>query len=394
MERSKFWSYRRWLAGMVMACPQVVVAGESPQQDADGWGTWSARLQTITMHRDYRDLGRSSGSNTSTGLQLGYRSPMVGPFTLGLLYDLVGSDAESGNSGLNCNDDIHLLTEAWLQGQLAPGCSAKLGRQVVNGEVFRADPFRHKSRALEALTVEADSRNGLRLMAGHAIRLSNWVQHGDSADFNRFEDVLGGDDSSHGVTWVELGSPAEGTWQWAVFDAHAEQSLNLLGARLRGQQSRDRAVLGFIRHEEDLSGDAGGADAFGLALEQVIGGVTLECGSFSVRGDKLRFQETTTGLNHALGSLMLLCDEPFAGGADTGYLKALYPCGPTTLYGLYAYTHHDELRYDGHELNLVAKQQVTPEFSVTVKLGLGLREPQSGGSQMLTDSRLFVTYQF
>lgn len=363
------------------------------QQAGGSAGTWSGRLQSITMHRDYDDIGRSSGSNSSLGLHLHYLSPEWGALQAGLAYDGVIEPFRHGPE-INCNGDLQLLTEAWLEGRLREDWRLRLGRQVVNGEVFREDLFRQKSRAIEALQLRVDGVEGWEFSAGHAIRLSNWNHGFDRGEFNNFRDVFGTAEDNLGVSWIEGRHRDPGGGEVAVFGAHAHEVAQLAGVRARGPWRQGRALHAFYRHEEDDGSGGRGADAFGLGLEQRWGPATLEGGTFSVRGRKLLFQELTTGLNHPLGSLMLLCESPFDGGADSVYLKALCPLDAWLFYGLYSYTCHEDLPYDGHELNLVVRRELGEHLSVALKFGYGLRHPDQGANQHLSDSRLFVTWSF
>jgi hypothetical protein len=144
------------------------------------------------------------------------------------------------------------------------------------------------------------------------------------------------------------------------------------------------------------------AKALGLSVEQKVGGVTLEGGYFGVMGDNLAFQETTTGINHALGSLMLIYSLPFNGDTDTFYVKATTRIERTrtSLYALYNYTLIDQQKTDlrqAQELNLVVKQSVpkTDNLSLALKFGVGTRDGVDGVADTLaTDTRLFATYVF
>lgn len=363
-----------------------------PQSQAS-WGELSGRLQSITMHRDYDDIGRSSGSNSSLGLHLHFLSPEWDALQVGLAYDSVIEPFRKG-AEINCSSDIQLLTEAWVDWRASEQWRLRLGRQVIDGEVFREDLFRQKSRAIEALRLRFEGEGDWQLEAGHAIRLSNWNHGLDRGEFKNFGDVFGSGEDLDGVSWIEGHYRGCEDWDLALFGAHAHDLAQLLGARCRWQWQQDRALLAFYRHEEDDGSAGSGAEAFGLAVEQRWAAGSVEVGSFSVRGRKLLFQELTTGLNHPLGSLMLLCESPFDGGADSAYLKAVCKLDKTLLYLLYSYTGHEDLPYDGHELNLVVRQQLTEQLSVALKFGYGLRQPDSGSDQHLSDSRLFVTWVF
>lgn len=360
-----------------------------------GNGTLSGRIQSLTMYRDYADNGLSSGGNSSLALQLKYVSPEFAGFDFGLMYDGAAELWKVNNSDLLVNDDISVLNEAWLRYRFTSNLGITVGRKINNAEVFRADDFRQKSRSLEAVQVDFSSAEDIKLTVGHASRMSSWIQTGDRWDFNDFGDVFGTGDNTDGITWGEAVYTGLDGLEVALFDAYAYDVANLAGTRLKWSITDKNALLGYYRHEstvgDSISGDS---DTIGISLQHKVGGVTLEPGYFGVNGDALRFQETTTGINHALGSLMMIYGGQFAGDSDTAYLKAVTKLGSTVLYGLYTYTWNDALTYDGQELNVVVKQPICDQLSVAVKLGFGYRDLDGGGSTSATDSRLFITYKF
>ncbi|MDH3981750.1 MAG: hypothetical protein OES84_02490, partial [Kiritimatiellaceae bacterium] len=128
----------------------------------------------------------------------------------------------------------------------------------------------------------------------------------------------------------------------------------------------------------------------------------LEGGYFGVFGDDLLFEETTTGINHALGSSMMIYAQHFNAGANTLYVKAStkLESTKTELYGLYNYTFNDSDKSNlrqGQELNLVASQPVPKidNLTVALKVGIGTQDGINGTTDNLaTDSRLFLTYTF
>ena len=154
-------------------------------------------------------------------------------------------------------------------------------------------------------------------------------------------------------------------------------------------------LLGYARHGRAVgSSDASDAEAFGLSLQQKVGSLTLEPGLFTVHGNDLRFQETTTGINHALGALMMIYAQQFSADSDTFYLKATTKIDQTALYALYSYTHNDELSLEGQEINVVIKQPITDALSLAFKFGAGYRQYDSSEDTTATDARFVVTYNF
>lgn len=398
----------RIVLAVTLAASLALAESGIDQFNALGYGTLSGRLQTLSMYRDY-DNGNNNHS-TTLGIQLNYLSPEIEGWSIGAAYNGAGVldsmvDGES-NPGdrLIQNGRINVLNEAYLNYNMAAlgltNTTATAGRRVYNGEVFRADDFRQKPRALEAVSIESRDFHKTRLQVGHAWEMSNWLDAGNLWKFENFDNY-----DTDGITWGELNNTCVENLEIAVFDAIAQDIANLVGARARYAISDKTALLGYYRWEHDI-GDNSGHDAnvFGLSVEQKVGDFKLEGGYFGVSGDNLFFQELTTGINHALGSSMMIYSAQFNGGADTFYAKAVTKLEQTktTLYGLYNFTRHDEgktgaSQRHGQELNLVVKQPVPKIDNLTaaLKVGMGYRDGINGADDTFaTDTRLFVTYAF
>jgi hypothetical protein len=366
-----------------------------------GYGTLSGRVQSLSMYRDFEVGGKGNGINSSLGVVLGYTSPEIAGFDAGLAYNYAFQLAKHDNWWILANDDINLLNEGWVRYNFGAvgftNTTVLAGRTIVHGEVFRKDDFRQKSRSIEAVQLDSKDIEHTQFTIGHAIRLINWIQAGDREDFNDFGDVFGAGDDTDGVTWGEVVNKSVQGLEVALYDAYAYDVANLIGTRIKCAITEYTALLGYYRHESDV-GDAltRNSDAYGLSLVQTIGShLTVEPGVFSVHGGNLRFQETTTGINHPLGASMEICSRQFDGGADTAYLKATAKIDKTTLYMLYNYTTHSQNTFDGQELNMVAKQAISDSLSVAVKFGVGHRRGDTGQSNTTdSDARLFVTYTF
>lgn len=366
-----------------------------------GYGTWNARVQALSMVRDYENNAPGNAYATTLGLRLGYTTPELAGLSFGLVWDYVepvhaGDSSDNGKTLLS-NGRVNLLTEAWfkyrLEGLGLTNTWIKAGRQVINGEVFRADEFRQKPRSLEAVTLTTKDIPHTALTVGHAWRLSNWIDDAEKWKFNDLSEVLGAAYNTRGVTWAELLYTGITNLELAAYDAYAHDIANIAGLRAKYKLADATAVNGYYRHESDAGkGVDHRSDMAGISLEQKIGGVTLEPGYFGVYGDGLLFQETTTGINHPLGSLMLIYTGQFAGDSDTFYLKTTTKVGKTALYALYSYTWNDLLPYDGQELNVVVKQPITDRFSVALKVGAGYRDMDSQSNTFATDTRLFIAW--
>lgn len=374
------------------------------------FGTLSLRAQTLSMYRDYEGVG--NGYSSTLGLQLDYLSPEWENLQLGVSYarvdvlhtagGLFGEDGE----GLVFNGRVNVLNELWLSYGLdvvgLTDTSIKVGRMVVNGEVFRADEFRQKKRAVEAVSLTTKMIPDTVLTLGHAIRLSNvWDSDsngpGLSWEYNEMEDVLGVTTyNADGVTWGEFVNTSIDKLEIAGYEAYAHDIANIAGGRVKFQLLDDTALVGYYRHENDIGrGNGHRSDMFGAAVQQKIANVTIEPGFLSVSGDSLLFTELSTGINHPLGSSMMIYAGQFNGGSDTVYLKAVTKIHSTTLYALYNYTTHSRDNFTGQELNVVVKQAIGDHLSVALKMGVGYRDwERDGDNTLATDSRLFVTYTF
>jgi hypothetical protein len=366
-----------------------------------GYGTWAARVQALSMYRDYEP---GNAYATTLGLRLGYTTPELAGFSAGAVWDYVeavdATDQSDNGKTLISNGRVNLLTEAWIQYRLESlgltNTVIKAGRQVVNGEVFRADEFRQKPRSLEAVTLTTKDIPHTALTVGHAWRLSNWIDDAEKWKFNDISEVLGAKYDTRGVTWAEGVYTGITNLELAVYDAYAHEIANIAGGRAKYKLTDTTAVNGYYRHESDVGKGADRrSDMASVSVEQKVGGVTLEPGYFGVYGDDLLFQETTTGINHPLGSLMMIYTGQFAGDSDTAYLKATTKVGKTKLYALYTYTWNDLLLYDGQELNGVVTQPICDRLSIALKVGAGYRDYDNGTENTFaTDTRLFVTYNF
>ena len=402
-------------------CASLVSAESAIKQFNDlGYGTISGRLQTLSMYRDY-DNGANAHS-TTLGLQLNYLSPELEGWTIGAAYNGAGvldsMDYDtSPNPGetLLGNGRVNVLNEGYLNYNMAAlgltNTTATAGRRINNGEVFRADNYRQKARSINAIQIESKDIENVRLAGGHAFRLSNWLGSDthpvmSSWKFEDFGDVFNTPYDTDGVTWAEGFYTGIENLEVALFDAIAYDVANLLGARAKYALSEETAILAYYRNERDMGRAASRkSNAFGLSAQQKVGAITLEGGYFGVHGGSLRFQEITTGINHALGASMMIYSSQFNGGADTLYLKAVTTLEQTktTLYGLYNFTWHDTgkaiLRH-GQELNLVVKQPIPKldNLTATLKVGIGYRDgignTPATSDTLATDARLFLTYTF
>jgi len=376
-----------------------------------GYGTLKARLQTLSMYRDYE--GPGDGYSTTLGLKLDYLSPEVVGLSGGASWIYVEPIHYSGGidkgKTLLLNGRVNMLNELWAQYRFGviglSNTTVRAGRQVVNGEVFRKDEFRQKPRALEAIVLTTKDIPDTVLTIGHVERLSNVWDTDSHAwitwEFDDIEDVLtrGKVADTRGVDWAEAVYIGITNLELAVYDAYAHDIANIIGARAKYTVCSNTALVGYYRHENSVQQEVAGsyaANMYGLSVQQKIGGVSVDAGWLGVKGGNLLFEELGTGINHPLGSSMMIYPGMFLGGADTVYLKAVTKLDKTVLYMLYHYTWHDHAKtaYDGQELDVVIKQPVGENLSVALKVGAGYRDWKGANDTTALDARLFLTYNF
>jgi len=412
--QGNFVMMKRTLLSVLLAALCTGASAESllkPVNDL-GYGTWNARLQTLSMYRDVEGAKVDTAYSTTAGLLIGYISPELAGFSAGATWIYVEPvdatrDSNNGKTLLS-NGRVNILNEAWVKYRFESlgltNTYIKAGRQVMNGELFRSDEIRQKPRSIEAVQLTTKDIPNLSLTAGHAFRLSNVLDNEDGWRFNDFDEVLvpqGNGCGSPGISWGEAVFTGVTNLEVALYDAYVHDIANVTGGRTRYALTDSTALLGYFQHADSVQTADKiapfNSDMFSLAFEQKAGGVTFEPGWFSVHGDDMIFHETTTGLNHPLGAPLLIYSGPFNGGSDSAYLKATSKIGKTALYTLYSYTWQDHSRhaFDGQEINFFVKHPVTDSLSVAVKVGAGYREGCRGTEDTTaTDARLFVTYNF
>ena len=367
-----------------------------------GLGTVSGRVQYFGMHRYFEDNNPENASSHTMGIRLSYHSPEMAGFEFGATYDYVGvvAASESSNDGntLISNGRVNVLNEGYIRFNMGafelPKTSLVAGRRVIHGEVFRSDEFRQKPRSLEGIQLESRDIPGTALIVGHVRKLSNVWDTGDRWKFNNMSHVFGTPEKTDGITWFEMVNNSAENLELAVFDAFAHDVTNLFGTRIRYSFTDNTAVNGYYRHESSVgSAPDMSAKMFSFSLQQKAGRFTLEPGYFGVKGDNLRFQEVTTGINHPLGISLMIYPGMFNGDTDTGYFKATTTAGKMALYFLYHATWQDSGSFDkAQELDFVARYPLVDNLAVSLKVGVGHRDKVE--DTIGTDTRLFLTYSF
>lgn len=376
------------------------------------FGTISGHVQSLSMYRDYdeHNSGIDFNHSTTLGLLLGYDSPEIVGLKTAFAYNGVGVlDAwnieNTANPGdrLVQNGRVHVLNEGYLQYRFsalnASNTTVLIGRRILNNEIFTASPIRQKSRSIEGISIASSDIPHLKLQAGHTWKLSNVWDSDLAANMSwRFRDygqVFGAGKETHGISWGEVVFDGVKNLEIALFNAYAFDVANMTGARVKYNVTDNTAIGTLFRHELPVGNSTmSNADCVSLYVEQKIGGITFEGGYFGVFGEDLRFNEISTGINHALNDSLMIYSGMYDEGANTVYLKASTKIKATTLYALGHVTYNDVKNYDGQELDLVVKQQLTEKLSVALKGGIGAQQYDNDTSRLGTDGRVFLTYNF
>jgi hypothetical protein len=244
-----------------------------------GYGVVSGRVQYLGVYRDF-DNG-NNGNASTLGLILGYITPKWAGFDMGLAYNYAGTLFDGENSSLVANDDINVLNQAWVR--LTPSTAGfsdtelVVGRKINNGEIFRADDYRQKSRSIQAVQINTGDIPDTILTVGHAVKLSQWIDASDLWEFNNFGDVFGVGYTTNGVTWGEGIYTGMDKWEVALFDAYAWDVANLVGTRVKYDASDTTSLIFRYRYEKNVGkGAYHNANAYGLSLEHKVHGMTIE----------------------------------------------------------------------------------------------------------------------
>jgi hypothetical protein len=372
-----------------------------------GYGTIFGRIQSVSMARDYD--GKGNGSNSTIGGFLGYTTPEFKGFDASLAFNYAEEIYDNNNTDLLANDSIHVLNEAWVRYNFnSTGLSdttVTLGRKINNAEIFRADDIRQKSRAIEAIQFAYNGQENLKVAGGHALKASGVFQIRDVGEFNDFGDIFGADDDTDGITWVEATYKNADKFELVLFDALAWDVTNMIGTRVKYNLTQNTSILGYGRVEFDTgSAPTHDGSTFGVSLAQKVGQVNLEGGYLGVYDDGLKFQQATTGFNHALGSSLMIYAKNWDAGADTYYIKATTKIEKTGtfLYTLCNYitnakasitgVPNSDYKFDGYEIDIIISQPIVDNFKATFKGAYGEKETADGGHDQGTDVRLFLTY--
>lgn len=380
-------------------------------------GTLSGQAQLLSMHRNYEGVG--NGASSTLGGVLDFSSVRVRNVGFKLSYVHVEVLGTSGGrfgtqqgENLLYNGKVNVFNEAAVDFFCPKTKSSfKVGRQVVNGEIFRANPFRQKKRSLEAAVFSLGSIKNLNISIGHANRMSNVWDHRDHNWLTwKFKDLSfaalgkqGGNLAydTDGFHWIE-GVYGTRNFEIATYYGRASEIADVRGLRSRVSMKSGYDLLTYFRSEESI--DQLDTDApyrsmmYGLSVAKTYGIYSLESGFLGISGDGLLFEELNTGINHALGSSLMIYPGIFNGGAKSAYMRAVIKKPNQRLYYfLYTYTWHEASKSainTAQEVDFVFKHPWNAVFSFNLKGGYGIRDNFNGSKTDAVDLRFFLTHKF
>lgn len=402
----------------------------------ENYGTFSGKVQMLSMQRDYSDLGNAN--STTAALTLDYLSPELFESGLSLKLQYVHSEVlTSGGGRLDAGnskgESIHnsafsILNEAYLQWDMkALGLEKTMiraGRQIVDLDFVPKYNIRQKDQAVEGVVFVSEEIENVKLTLGHIERYSSWSSRksgaNDAFDY-RFKDVedvitsaagLGeGVIDSTGMQVFELTYTGLENTSITLWDVYANDLLNTAGADIY-YTVNDQLKLNVKYAQQDALGEMDNilsrdgkefksrlAD-FNLTYK-FTDATSLMAGVYKVFGSN---DENSTEnflvpfvFDHAPMSTLLWYSNPYEAGTEAVYLKGATSFGKTKAVMLYIYADHDNsfTAADAQEVNLIVSHPITEDLTVTTKLGAGFKDGKNGNrSTHATDARLFVTYLF
>lgn len=388
-----------------------------------GIGTFSGKVQTLFMRRNYDGQDASSGTLAET---LNYRSPQLGPFTFGLqyihadrLFEGGSLDPANGAGWTILNTDFDVLNEAYINLNFdfagLSGTDLTVGRQIADYNFAPTYAIRQKPQAIEGVTISSEDVPGVTFEIGHIEEFSSWSTRDGGSDlykasFNDIEDVIADSEGvatpdTDGMQFVSVSSDMLPRTNVTVYDLFGEDLYNTFGAKadvsLLKSEELDVTWKNHYIMQKDVGNFPNEIDA-----QTIESAVAFESGPFMLQPGFMTVfgGDGDNDLRHPLESSMTweyVLDwytRPYLEGSDSAYLKGTYKYGDTLFYALYFATDHDRRTSGGafdQELDIVIKHNITDRFYVTLKAGYGYQNNRGGNDDTdREDYRLFVGYKF
>ncbi len=389
-----------------------------------GIGTFSGKVQALFMRRNYDGEDASSGTLAET---LNYKSPQLGPLTLGLqyiradrLFEGGGLEPPNGAAWTIHNSDFEVLNEAYINMNFGfldlPKTDLTVGRQIAHYNFAPTYNCRQKPQAIQAAVLSSkDIIPGVSFELGHIEKFSSWTTRDGSGDayrssFNDVGDVIADSEGiatpdTHGMQFLTVSSDIIPRTDVTVYDLYGENLYNTFGAKANVSVFESEGLNVTWKNHYIMQKDVGD-------FPKELDAQTIESG-LAFKKDNLMLQpgvmtvfggDGDNDLRHPLQSTLTWqyildwYNRPNLEGSDSAYLKSTYTFGDTLLYALYFVTDHDRATSGGafdQELDIVVKHNVTERFYVTFKAAYGYRDNRAGASDTSReDYRLFVGYKF
>jgi len=362
--------------------------------EAEGYGRFSGKLQSLFMHRDYSDIGHAtSGTLAAT---LNYRTPDLGGFHLGAQYIYSGLLFESGCNDIACpayflsNDEFSVLNEAYLAFDLGamgvPDTELKIGRQILNYDFAPAYNIRQKDQSYQAVVLKTAPCEGFSLDFGYFNRFSSWASRSGGpstwrADFIGVEDRVGVPYDTSGFFFASAVCDGWKPWSFALYDFYGDDMFNVFGAKAAytWDLGPDAGALTFRTHYANQQ-DAGRMERDGLgaidsnilelAVDYSLRGLNLGTGTVLIRGDDF---QTPFRTSFSIDTELLWYTMQFEGDTTSGFLKAVYKYDKWLFYALYVISDHEDDSLC-QEIDGVVKYSFNDRLSTSFKAGYGDRQ--------------------
>ncbi len=392
-----------------------------------GIGTFSGKVQSLTMFRDYNSRGGDMpNADTSTlALTLNYKTEDFNGFYFEAEY--IGSMKAFGkdhNEVRAINDTFSLMSVASLNGSLkALGLEKtdiKLGRFVA--DYFWAPNIapRQKGQYIEGAEIRINEIENHAISLGWVNRFSTWSTTDAWVDFSsEFESAadiaVGGDygEDSDGTFFFDYVYTGIEGLNFNFANLYTDNVMNTTMTHFEYDLNEKWAILGTYYYQESVGyGDeAFGSNGAGLRAQIIEGGLKYKynedayttIGYWKILGDndgdtdeslKTPFQD------NLVYSWPLMGDPNGAGAGNQGvYVEGFTPINEKSwLWAMAAYYNPGASSgsYNGTELNAVYGYDFNDSWSASLKLGVAFLDANDTGEDdtVCYDTRFFVTYKF
>ncbi|MCH7228396.1 OprD family outer membrane porin [Haloferula sp. A504] len=385
--------------------------------EADGYGLFSGKLQSLLMHRDIEGAGH--GNSGTLAATLNYRSPEWGGLFVGgqgiyswrVFED--GDRRAGGPAYWLSNDEFSVLNEAYAGFNFESvgweGAELRVGRQILNYDFAPTYNIRQKDQSYEGVVLKTQPRDNLTLDLGWFDRFSSWASRegGPStwrAEFIDVEDRVGVPYDTNGFFFASAVYTPCDAFSLGAYDFYGDDLFNVFGLKgaytwelggdcgsltFRGHWANQRDVG---RMNRDGLGDIG-SNVIEAGLDYALGGLTLSGGGVFIRGDDF---QTPFRTSFTIDTELLWYTMQFEGGTNSGYLKGVWKWEDWMFYAMYVASEHRCGRVC-QEIDVVVKRTFDAGLYTAVKAGYGGRRPgtlTAGPKTNALDLRWFFGWTF